>query len=112
MSLTVRYKARFGMAAREADRRAGSPPVAKEGEGLAQSPTPPKATRLARQLALTYLIERRIEAGSIRGYAQASRLLVISRARISQIGKLRWLEPRVQEEILVGNFNATERSVR
>ncbi len=63
MSYTVRYKAQ----------------LSKEHSQATTAPKPPQPSRLARQLALSYLIERLIEEGVLRNYAEAARLLGISR---------------------------------
>jgi len=44
-----------------------------------------RAERCERQLALAVWIERKIEAGELRNYAHAARVLGVSRARVSQI---------------------------
>ena len=75
------------------------------------SPSGPKATRLARQLALAYLVDRLVEDGTMT-YAEAARRLGVSRARITQIANLRWLPLGVQERILSGEIDGTERDLR
>ncbi len=73
--------------------------------------TPPP-TRLARQLALAYYIERQVESGELESYAEAARLLGMSRARISQVMNLLTLSPGIQEAILTGRIRASERELR
>ena len=109
MTLTVRY--RLPRPARTADSGPGSPHVAPEAAGTGNSPTGPKATRLARQLALAYEIDRLVEDGAMT-YAEAARRLGISRARVTQIANLRWLPASVQERILVGEIDGSERDLR
>jgi hypothetical protein len=70
---------------------------------------PPPASRLARQLALAYYIERLVEDGTLKDYAEAARLLRISRARMTQVIDLLGLEPAVQERILKGEEAGSER---
>lgn len=82
-------------------------PVAKPQEPL---PKPP--SRIARQLALAYKIERMIEAGDLRDYAEAARRLGVSRARVSQIFGLLHLAPAVQEGIVAGVLRNCERGLR
>ena len=84
-----------------------SPGAARTGN----SPTRPKATRLARQLALAYEIDRIVEDGALT-YGEAARRLGVSQARISQIASLRWLPVSVQERILAGTIDGTERDLR
>jgi hypothetical protein len=85
----VRFRVPFG-----AQRRAPAPQ-----DPARQAPPPP--THLARQLALAYFVEREIEAGRLKDYAAAARLLGLSRARVSQVIDLRLLPSKVQEEILL-----------
>ena len=66
------------------------------------SKRPPPATRLARQLALAHKIERLVEAGTLKDYAEAAALLGISRARMSQVMDLLGLAPAEKERILLG----------
>ena len=109
MTLTVRY--RLPRPARTADGGPGSPHVAPGAARTGNSPTGPKATRLARQLALAYEIDRLVEDGTLT-YAEAASHLGVSRARISQIANLRWLPVGVQERILVGEIDGTEKDLR
>jgi hypothetical protein len=51
-------------------------------------------------LALAYYIDRLIEQGEVVGYAQLARQFHLSRARIAQVMKLRYLAPDLQEMIL------------
>ena len=74
-------------------------------------PTPPPPTRIARQLALAHFIERLVEAGALKDYAEAARRLNVSRARLTQIANLRWLPCGVQERIL-GGERVSERELR
>lgn len=60
-----------------------------------------RAERLARQLALAHLIERRIEAGEVRSYGDVGRLLGLSQPRVTQVMSLLWLAPGLQEQILL-----------
>ncbi len=74
------------------------------------SPKPP--TRLARMLALAHLIERKVESGELKDYAEAARTLGISRARMTQVMNLLVLSPEIQERVLIGNDRVSERGVR
>ena len=78
----------------------------------APPPKPSGPTRLARMLALAYLIEQRIEEGVLRDYAHAARALRVTRARMSQIADLHLLPLEIQEDILLGRTMATERHLR
>ncbi len=75
------------------------------------TPAPPLPTRIARQLALAYHVERLIESGALKDYADAARRLGITRARMTQIANLRWLACGVQERILAGE-RVSERGLR
>ena len=74
---------------------------------VTEAPPPPpprlaRSERLARQLALAHWIERAIEAGQFRCYADVSRLLGLSASRIEQIAALLGLSPALQERVLLG----------
>lgn len=73
-------------------------------------PQPP--ARIARQLALAYLVERLIDQGKIRNYAEASRRLSVTRARLSQIANLINLPSETQNAILLGQIRDTESQLR
>jgi len=77
-----------------------------------EEPVAPPPTRLARMLALAWLLDDLIEDGQLAGFAEAARRLGVTRARVSQIAKLRWLAPVIQERVLSGELRASERSVR
>ena len=81
MTLTVRY--RLPRPARTADGGPGSPHVAPGAARTGNSPTGPKATRLARQLALSYEIDRLVEDGALT-HAEAALQIGVTRARITQ----------------------------
>lgn len=73
-------------------------------------PKPP--SRIARQLALAYLVERLIEEGKIKNYAEAARRLGVTRARMAQITNLASLSTEIQEGILLGRAQTSERRLR
>ncbi|MBI4584575.1 MAG: hypothetical protein HY717_11220 [Planctomycetes bacterium] len=72
----------------------------------------PGATPIARMLALAYYVERQVEAGAIRDYASAARWLGISRARMTQVMNLLNLPVPLQETILAGGKDLSERQIR
>ena len=72
----------------------------------------PPPTRLARQLALAYYLDRLVESGELESYADAARRLGITRARMAQILSLLNLSARVQDRIITGELAASERAVR
>ena len=56
--------------------------------------------RVARLLALAHRIDGMIRSGEIRNWAEAARLVGVTRARMTQIANLLLLAPDVQEAIL------------
>ncbi len=88
MSVTVKYKVKFGE-----DREAGKPTV----------------TSLARRLALAYAIDRLVENGVLRTYAEAATAMGITRASMAAIIDLGFLPVPVQEGILEGGERRCER---
>ncbi len=75
----------------------------------------PHVTRL---LALAHKIDGRIRSGEIRNWAEAARLVGVTRARMTQIAHLLLLAPHIQESILTlsnvtrGPDPITERALR
>lgn len=69
----------------------------------------PRVTGL---LVLAHHIEARIRAGEIRDWAEASRLVGVTRARMTQIANLLLLAPTIQEALLGGHDPVTERRIR
>jgi hypothetical protein len=55
----------------------------------------------ARLLALAYFVEAAVEDGSHRSVADVAQALGVSRARLSQLMRARWLNAEGQERILV-----------
>ncbi len=76
-----------------------------------QSGTRP-VSRAARMLALAHHVERLVEQGSVKSYADAARQLGVSRARMAQITNLLNLSPRMQESLLLGKVYVSERELR
>lgn len=77
-----------------------------------------RVPRVARLLALAIHIDQLIELGELADYAQLARRVHLSRARIAQVVKLRFLTPDLQETILFlppvrrGADPITERDLR
>ena len=69
-------------------------------------------SRVARMLALAHHVERLVEAGELTGYAEAARSLGLTRARLTQVMGLLLLAPEIQERLLVGQVQVTERRLR
>ena len=88
----------------------------KFGRQLLDQAKKPKSSQLpsraARMLALAYYIERLIESGELKDYADAARKLGLTRARISQVMDLLVLSPTIQEAILSGKAVGSERQSR
>ena len=101
---TVTYKAKFERPARQKKAAAVKKPAVPAGE------RPP--SRAAQSLALAYLVERLIDEGRLESYAEAARLLGVTRARMTQVMDLRNLPVEVQEETLLGGIEAGERRLR
>ncbi|MBI1852632.1 MAG: hypothetical protein HYR85_19995 [Planctomycetes bacterium] len=77
-----------------------------------QSPPTPTTTRIARQLALSWHLNRLLESGEIQSPAAAARMLSLSRPRLTQILNLRFLSPDLQAGLLAGELRLSERRLR
>ncbi|MFO1052239.1 MAG: hypothetical protein U1F36_08500 [Planctomycetota bacterium] len=88
---TIEFGAAFLVAPRK-----GKPPA---------KPKPPRisvhADRKARRLALAHLIERLIELGMLRDYADAAERLGLTRARLTQVMDMLLLPIAEQEQLLL-----------
>ena len=77
-----------------------------------------RVPRVVRFLALAHTIDGLIRGGEIRGWAEAARLVGVTRARMTQIAKLLLLAPKIQVRILSlsnvsrGADPVTERTLR
>jgi prophage antirepressor-like protein len=91
---TIRAKFRVSKAVRDSV----SPEIRDEPARRRRS----RANRLARQLVLAHWIERAIEAGQARNYADVARALGLTQPRITQIAGLLRLSPGIQESVLLG----------
>lgn len=109
--LTVTYRAEF----RTVRRLPGPPPVAGPPDAPAPPPRPrmPRGgDRTARMLALAHHVEALVDAGQLRDYADAARVLGLTRARMTQVMNLLLLAPAVQERVLLGRGVTSERTLR
>jgi hypothetical protein len=99
---------------RPAIRTAASRPHRKD----AAPPGTGKLPRLTQVLAQALQFEEMVRSGGVKDFADIARLGCLSRARISQVLKLAWLAPDIQEEILglprssVGRFDISEVAAR
>ncbi len=76
------------------------------------APITESAPRLTRLLALAHRWNRLVDEGIVVNYAEIARLMGLSRARVTQIVDLSFLAPDIQDEILLGDADATEREIR
>lgn len=74
----------------------------RRGEAPPASPPPVfgRLPRVARLMALAIRMQRLIDSGDVRDYAELARLGHVTRARMTQIMNLLNLAPDIQEEIL------------
>ena len=83
-----------------------------------QEPTAGRVPRVTRLLALAHRIDGMIRAGETKDWADAARLIGVTRARMTQIANLLMLAPKIQECILNlstvtrGPDSVTERALR
>ncbi len=99
-SVRLRFPIRGRRAERRVETECAVPPEGKP------------VSRVARMLALAHHLNRLIEAGELQSVAEASRALGLSRARLTQVMGLLQLAPEIQEQVLVGEINGSERRLR
>jgi len=66
----------------------------------ASAPIPDSIPSLTKMLVLAHQIHRAVESSRLTDYAEIARQIGVSRARVSQIIRLRQLAPQIQEVIL------------
>jgi alkylated DNA nucleotide flippase Atl1 len=77
-----------------------------------------RVPRIARLMALAIHLQKLIDNGAVRDYAEIARLTGLTRARVTQIMNLTLLAPEIQEEILFlprvrnGHDPIAERNIR
>ncbi len=108
MEPTIRIQSRLGKPARRKRTDDRSPYASEDSSSAGRRPP----DTLARRLALAHYIERLIEAGRLRNYANAAAVLGVTRARISQLMDLALLPAHLQDQILGGTKHLTERELR
>ena len=70
-------------------------------EATPQLEVPPgRVPRISRLVALAIKMDRLVQEGHVRDYAELARLGHVSRARVTQIMNLNFLAPDIQEDIL------------
>jgi hypothetical protein len=83
-----------------------------------QEPNASRIPRVTRLLALAHKIDGMIRAGEIKDWAEAARLVGVTRARMTQIANLLLLAPEIQQtilnlpDIIRGSDPVTERALR
>ncbi len=79
-------------------------------------PVGPRLPRITRLMALAIKLQRMVDSGEIRDYADIARVGYVSRARVTQIMNLVNLAPDIQEALLyaedAGGKYLTERDLR
>jgi len=79
---------------------------------------PGRVPRITRLMALAIHLQKLIDDGAVRDYAEIARLTGITRARVTQIMNLTLLSPEIQEQILFlprvqnGQDPIAERNIR
>jgi hypothetical protein len=63
-------------------------------------------------LALAHHVERLIDAGVLKDYADAARQLGMAKSHMTHVTNLLRLSPEIQEALLTGAVDATERALR
>ncbi len=98
-AITLKYRVRFG---KEPER-----PSSAQAIGDSK-----RVSRVARTLALAYHIERLVESGELEDYAEAARILRVTRARMTQVMNLLSLSAEIQESLLSGKLQVSARRLR
>ena len=92
MSVTITKRVQFNGAAKGRKRIEEATPMPDVPAG--------HVPRISRLMALAIYMQRLIDEGVVRDYAELARLGHVSRARVTQIMNLNLLAPDMQEEIL------------
>jgi len=108
---TISYRTSFRRAPESrltAPSTTSAAPVATPGPAI----SPTAATPIARLLALAHLVERLVEDGDLKDYADAARQLGMAKSHMTHVTNLLSLAPEIQEAILEGRLATTEHSLR
>jgi len=81
----------------------------KRSQGAEDSMRVPRVTRM---LALAYHIDRLIDSGRVKDYAEAARIFGVTRGRMTQVMNLLNLSARIQELLLSGELHVSEGLLR
>ena len=109
---TVTYKVDFG---RRSESRLTAPPAPPCAPTTAAARAPnvaPAATPIARLLAAAHQVDRLIDAGVLKDYADAAYRLGIVKSHMTHVTNLLRLAPDIQEAILLGRLDVSERALR
>ena len=109
---TVTYCTNFR---RQRESRLTTPPQAPCATVSAQDApahAPAPATPVARLLALAHHVERLVEAGELKDYAEAARRLGMAKSHMTHVTNLLSLAPDIQEALVHGCALTTERRLR
>ena len=85
----------------------------RTGSGDRETEPLPRIPRIARLMALAIRFDELVKTGEVRDYAALARLGRVTRTRMTQIMKLVYLAPDIQEQLLfMSTAGLTERGLR
>lgn len=91
---------------------------ARDGDHSGQNRDTGRVPRISRLMALAIHLQKLIDNGAVRDYAEIARITGLTRARVTQIMNLTLLAPEIQEQILFlprienGHDPIAERNIR
>ena len=109
---TVTYRTNFR---RQRESRLVSTPAPPSAHGPphdAPAHVAAPATPIARLLALAHHIERLVDAGELKDYADAARRLGMCKSHVTHVVGLLQLAPGLQESIVTGRLMTAEQALR
>jgi hypothetical protein len=106
---TISYRTSFR---RQRESRLTAPPSPPCASVAPQAVAAPTVTPIARALALAHQVERLVEAGGLKDYREAARQLGMCGSHMTHVTNLLRLSPGIQEAILLGHLDVTERGLR
>ena len=107
---TVTYRTSFRRAPESRLTVPPQTPAPFAAAGTVTSPT--TATPIARLLALAHHVERLVEAGELKDYAEAARRLGMAKSHMTHVTNLLTLAPDIQEAMLFGQLSSAEHVLR
>ncbi len=96
-------------------RRVEPPPVARRRRPrsvVATSADAPPVSRIARLLALAYVLRDSVEDGTIKDYREVGRRLGLCHPQVSHVMGLLYLAAPIQERLLLGQLVVSEHALR